>query len=164
VGSGAEAPRPRARDADLVIEPLLEETLVYDLVRHKAFCLGPRTAWVWRHCDGKTTVKEIGKRLAKELREPVGEDVIWVALRRLARAQLLREALPAASGRPSASRREWMRRAALLGGFSILSLTVPVAALAASCLPKHAACNPSGPNKCCPGCFCNPSRMCVGSC
>jgi hypothetical protein len=164
VGSGAEAARPRARDADLVVEPLLEETLVYDLGRHQAFCLGPRTAWVWRQCDGKTTVEEIARRLARELREPVAEEVVWVAVRRLARAHLLRESLPAASGKPSASRREWMRRAAMLGGFSILSLTVPVAALAASCLPKHAACDPAGPNKCCPRCFCNAARMCVGSC
>jgi hypothetical protein len=87
-----------------------------------------------------------------------------VAVRRLARAHLLRESLPAASGKPSASRREWMRRAALLGGFSILSLTVPVAALAASCLPKHAACNPAGANRCCPSCRCVPPGMCTGSC
>jgi hypothetical protein len=164
VGSGAEAARPRARDAELVVEPLGEETLVYDLERHKALCLGPRTAWVWRHCDGKTTVEEIASRLARELREPVGEEVVWVAVRRLARAHLLRGSLPAASGKRSASRREWMRRAALLGGFSILSLTVPVAALAASCLPKHAACNPAGPNRCCPPCRCVPPGMCTGSC
>ncbi|HKC12605.1 MAG TPA: PqqD family protein [Vicinamibacteria bacterium] len=164
MGSRAEGERPRAREADLVVELLLEETLVYDLVRHKAFCLGPRTAWVWRQCDGKTTVEEIAKRLARELREPVGEEVIWVALRRLARAHLMQASPPPASGRPSASRREWIRRAALLGGFSILSLTVPVAALAASCLPKHATCNPAGPNRCCPPCRCVPPGMCTGSC
>lgn len=164
MGSGAETARPRARDAELVVERLLDETLVYDLVRHKALCLGPRTAWVWRQCDGKTTVEEIASRLARELREPVGDEVIWVALRRLDRAHLLRGSMPAASGRPSASRRDWMRRAALLGGFSILSLTVPAAALAASCLPKHARCDPTDPNRCCPRCFCNSSRMCAGSC
>ena len=164
MGSAAEAARPRARSADLVVEQLPEETLVYDLARHKAFCLGPRTAWVWRQCDGKTTVHEIAKRLARELREPVGEEVIWVALRRLARAHLVEESLPAVSGRPSTSRREWLRRAALLGGFSVLSLTVPVAALAASCVPKHATCDPAGPNRCCPSCHCVPPGKCEGSC
>jgi hypothetical protein len=164
VGLGAKTGRPAARDADLVVEQLPEETLVYDCKRHRAYCLGPRAAWVWRQCDGRTTVEEIASRLARELHAPVGEEVIWVALRRLGRAHLLSGSPPVTLGTPLRSRREWIRKAAVIGGFSMMSIVVPVASMAASCLPKHASCDPNGPNKCCPSCFCNPSRMCVGSC
>ena len=36
---------PRARQDELVVEELPDETLVYDLKRHKARCLNARRLW-----------------------------------------------------------------------------------------------------------------------
>ena len=38
---------PRARQDELVVEELQDETLVYDLERHKARCLNRTAALVW---------------------------------------------------------------------------------------------------------------------
>ena len=40
---------PRARQDELVVEELPDETLVYDLKRHKARCLNRTAALVWQH-------------------------------------------------------------------------------------------------------------------
>ena len=50
---------PRARQIELHVEELPDETLVYDLERHKARCLNRTAALVWRHCDGQTGVAEV---------------------------------------------------------------------------------------------------------
>jgi len=42
-----QAARPRKRRDGLVVQELPEETLVYDLERHKAHCLEAASAAVW---------------------------------------------------------------------------------------------------------------------
>jgi hypothetical protein len=54
---------PKARTADLVINDLTDEVLVYDLKRDKAHCLNPTAAAVWKLCDGKSSAAEIAGRL-----------------------------------------------------------------------------------------------------
>ncbi len=49
---------PRARQDELVVEELSDETLVYDLKRHKANCLNRTAALVWQDCDGQTSVAQ----------------------------------------------------------------------------------------------------------
>lgn len=158
-GSGG----PRKRRNGLVVEELPEETLVYDLERHKAHCLAAVVAAVWEACDGKRTVAEIAARTADRTGRAVPEEAVWISLRRLGRARLLenRVALPAA-GRAT-SRREWLKKAAAVGGLSVLSVTAPTAAEAATCTTP-AACvslpNASCTNlPCCtpapPGTTCN---------
>ena len=49
---------PRARQDELVVEELSDETLVYDLKRHKANCLNRTAALVWQDCDGQTSVSQ----------------------------------------------------------------------------------------------------------
>ena len=131
--------RPRKRRNGLVVEELPEETLVYDLERHKAHCLAAVAAAVWEACDGKRTVAEIAARTAHRTGQPVPEEAVWISLRRLGRARLLenRVALPAADR--ATSRRDWLKKAAAVGGLSVLSVTAPTAAQAATCT-SQAAC------------------------
>ena len=82
---------PRARQDELVVEELQDETLVYDLKRHKACCLNRTAALVWGRCDGQTSVAEVAALLKKELEIPADEAVVWMALDRLGRAHLLSE-------------------------------------------------------------------------
>ena len=52
-------PLPEARREDIVVQELPDETLVYDLKRHKALCLNRAAGLVWKHCDGRTSVAEM---------------------------------------------------------------------------------------------------------
>ena len=105
--------KPRVREDGLVIKELPEETLVYDLDRHRAHCLNQTAAFVFKHCDGRTSVKRMSTLLQKELKAPPGkmdETVVWLALDKLAKAHLLQERI---SGPPEVARfgrRELVRR------------------------------------------------------
>jgi hypothetical protein len=127
--------KPRRRREALVVHELPEEVLVYDLERHKAFCLSKNIAWIWRHCTGRRTPEQIADALEAEIGAPVGEDVMGVALHRLSKARLLREPIAAPAGGARSSRRELLGRAAMLGGLTILSISAPTVGQAATCRP-----------------------------
>jgi len=158
---------PRAREDRLVVQELPDEVLVYDLNRHKAHCLNRTAALVWGHCDGQTTVAEMATLLRKELKSPVDETLVWLALDRLGRAHLLCERVTSPVGAQRLSRREVMRKFALVGGLSVLlpvvtSIVAPTASEAASgCLKTTceggttSSCNGCAGQKCTndpPGC------------
>jgi hypothetical protein len=63
---------PHARSEGLVIRELPEETLVYDLKRHRAHCLNPTAARVWSYCDGQTRYTQPAG--SPHLRIGVGDD------------------------------------------------------------------------------------------
>jgi coenzyme PQQ synthesis protein D (PqqD) len=152
--------RPRARERDLVVQELAGETLVYDLQRHRAHCLSATAAWLWRRCDGKTPIGILAERLSRERGVAVDAEVVRMALHRLARARLLEGPLNRDPGRTFRSRRDLLKRAALLGGLSVLSVAAPTPGQAATCIVS-ADCDvlPNGQcdnQPCCnlPGRFC----------
>jgi Coenzyme PQQ synthesis protein D (PqqD) len=125
--------RPRARSAGLVIRDLPDEVVVYDTRSHRAHCLNPTAALVFRRADGRRTVTEIAAFLGP------GADhaVVHAALDQLAAAGLL-ETCPAPRA-PASSRRHVLRQvglgAALLAPV-VTSLLVPTPAqAAATCIP-----------------------------
>jgi len=124
---------PCARKEDLVVERLENEILVYDQIHHKAHCLDPNVAHVWRECDGKSSVREIALRLQKKHDLEIDEGVVRVAVQRLGKVHLLKKRVNFSEGVNSRARRDWLKKVALIGGFSIASLMVPSAAMAASC-------------------------------
>ncbi len=126
---------PRARQDELVVEELPDETLVYDLKRHKARCLNRTAALVWRRCDGQTTVAEMAALLENELKIPADESVVWMALDRLGKAHLLREQVTLPADRAQYSRREVLRTLRRVAGIALLlpvieSIVAPRAASA----------------------------------
>ncbi|HEV8253854.1 MAG TPA: PqqD family protein [Vicinamibacteria bacterium] len=147
--------KPRARVLALVIEELDGETLVYDLQHDEAHCLNRTAALVWRYCDGRTSVSRMAARLGRELAQPIDEGVVWIALRRLDKARLLRKPLawpPAVS----TSRRSALRRLGLAAALAplVLSIIAPEAVAGASCNA------PTGrPN----GCPCTASSQCASA-
>lgn len=122
---------PRARKDDLVVRELDDETLIYDLTRHRAHCLNRAAATVWRRCDGRTPIAHVATELE---RSGLGESsTLLFALDRLQRARLLEEgtSLPPEAAR--LSRRVVLNRLAVVGGASILlplitSINSPMAA------------------------------------
>ena len=140
---------PRARQDELVVEELPDETLVYDLKRHKARCLNRTAALVWRRCDGQTSVAEVAALLEEQLAAPTDEAVVWMALDRLGRAHLLSEPVTLPADRAQYSRRQMLRTLRRAAGISLLlpvieSIVAPRAAAQASCI-SLSACLAIGP-------------------
>ena len=151
-----ESVGPRARTNRLVTRDLGDELLVYDLERHKAYCLNQVAMQVFRHCDGETTIPDMALRIGNALGVPVDEQAVRLGLVRLEKAHLLDS--PVAQILHT-SRREMLRtlgRAAAVVVPLVTAITVPTSAQAASgCIPFGAPCTGSG--QCCPGLSCNAS-------
>jgi hypothetical protein len=142
-------PLPEARREDIIVQELADETLIYDLKRHKALCLNRAAGLVWKRCDGRTSVAEMALLLERELHTPVGQEVVWLALERLAKAHLLQEKLIRPSDVALLSRRELVQMglAATIAVPVILSVAAPRAAQAATCIPNGKICTSNG--QCC---------------
>jgi len=144
---------PAVPKEEYIIQDLPDETLVYDLRRHRAHNLNRAAALVWQHCDGTTTFQEMAALLHRELRLPPDERIVRLALAQLTRARLLHAPLmetdPAAE-RPA--RRKLMQKLGRAGGLALLlplveSIVSPVPASAeSSCLGRE--CRSSA--DCCP--------------
>src|SRR6185436_8795974 len=114
VMTGLPRTLPRKRVENLVEVDLRDELLVYDKGTAQAHALNGPAAFVWRGLAGKTSVKTLAARLGKHIGATdasVADDALWLALRDLARLNLLSDALPP---RPSngISRRQLIRRMA----------------------------------------------------
>lgn len=131
---------PIARKEKLVVQEMPDEVLVYDLNTHKAHCLNKTAAFVWSHCDGKTTTNEIAKQMNAEWHTAAGEDIVWLALRQLDKVRLLQEPLVTPETRMRFSRREAMRKlgwAATMTLPLVASVIAPTAVFAASCVTQQ---------------------------
>ena len=157
---------PQRRTEELVVEELAEETLVYDLKRHKAHCLNRSAALVWKHCDGTTTTEEMTAILRTELNTPANEDHVGYALDQLQKTHLLDEGAPWHSGTVF-SRRAFMRWSIAIGAAVavpiVFSLVAPRAAYALSCdvnvLCDGSDCGPGNKTR-----TCNPPPACDCTC
>jgi hypothetical protein len=121
---------PRARTNRLVTRDLGDELLVYDLERHKAYCLNRVARQVFRHCDGDTTSHDMAVRIGDALGMPVDEQSVRLGLLRLEKAHLLEHPVGLTL---RASRREALRnlgRAAMVVVPLVTAITVPTSAQA----------------------------------
>ena len=129
-------PLSTARRSDIVVQEVADETLVYDMKRHRAFCLNQTAAFVWQRCDGQTPVREVAEALEQQLEISGGEDVVYLALERLDRAHLLQERLRFPDLVSRISRRKFLRKAGIATAAAVLlptiaSIVAPTAAEAA---------------------------------
>jgi hypothetical protein len=140
---------PRARRSGLVVRRLGDETVVYDVERHRAHSLSPLVARIWRACDGRRSLEQIAEAVARG-KDEAGPDAVALALLRLRRARLLegRAVAAATLGR----RRETLRRLAGLSALALVTIATPTPLQAASCTPS-AICT-SLPAKSCTGLPC----------
>ena len=108
--------RPRARREGLEIVEASDETIVYDLERHRVHRLSPTAAQVWRACDGKATTAEIARQLPVEAAAGARTELVTLALARLKKARLLEAAADGGASiqdAPLASRRAALKRLGL---------------------------------------------------
>ena len=163
---------PEHRTRGLVIKELGDETLVYDLERHRAHCLNRAAALVFRGSDGRTSVRVLARRLRRELDAPADEAWVLLAIRRLRRARLLEEVAGPQELRVRVSRRELLRRVGLTAGALlplVTTLVAPTAAQTFTCVvgnagcsgqPFATCCNCGNPADCCMGCACDGFGAC----
>jgi hypothetical protein len=124
---------PSARKNGLVIQEMPDELLVYDLDTNKAHCLNNTAAFVWKSCDGKTSVSDMAALMDLESGSKVPEDLIWLAIDQLSENKLLEEDLRANFN--GQSRRAVIKKIGLASVIAIpviASLVAPPSALAAT--------------------------------
>ena len=115
---------PKARRENLTVRELPDETLVYDLERHKAHCLNPTAGLVWRHCDGQTTLPQLTAMVRKQLKIGKAEAVVRLALEQLSRRNLLEQPLMPLADAARISRRRVLKKLALAAVVLPLVMTV----------------------------------------
>jgi hypothetical protein len=128
--------KPISRRANIVVQELKNEVLIYDLEINKAYCLNQTTALVWQCCDGKTTPLQISNILSIKLKTLFSEDLVWLTLNELQKNGLLDESQIVPNKFSALSRREAVRKigfASLVALPIITSLVAPTAINAATC-------------------------------
>ena len=156
-----ESYAPKARQEDLVIEGLGDETLVYDMGSHQAHCLNRTAALVWNRCNGKATVSEMSIALEKELHIPVNSNVVWLALEQLGKAKLLSDHLPGSVSQQAMTRRAIIRKIGLGAAVAlplVTSILAPTTAEAVTCTARGGSCLSDG--QCCSGTCCTTAGAC----
>ncbi|HVG33093.1 MAG TPA: PqqD family protein [Pyrinomonadaceae bacterium] len=157
-----DQPLPRARRAQLIVKELPNETLVYDEESHEAHCLNQTAAFVWRHCDGHTSIAKMGRLLEKQAKTKVPEQLVWSALEQLEKSHLLEGPAPRPMLTEGMSRRELIRRLGIGTALAlpvVVSIVAPTAAEAASttCAPVGGPCSVDAD-------CCSPARCGDGEC
>lgn len=154
---------PKSREEELVVQELADETLVYDLGRHKAYCLNRTASLVWRYCDGSTSVSQVAGVLRQEMETPVRDDLVLLAIKQLSGARLVSDGGDLSVLASQYTRRKVLKTIGIAGAVALLpvvvSIIAPTAAQAATCVatngcagvPFGQACGPPGCAKICCG-------------
>ncbi len=122
---------PTARSAGLIVTKSDGELIIYDVAAKHIHQLNAVSAAVWRQCDGRRTMSEIGAAASAELGATVNTDAVALALAKFDDANLLTQT----ANVPRESRRRFARKAALFGVAAVpavVSITAPLASAAAS--------------------------------
>jgi hypothetical protein len=119
--------QPRKLKGDrITVQEIAAEILIYDELTHRAWCLNPSSACIWRLCDGRNTVAGIAAKAARELGATVTEELVLLTLAELHENGLLESGIAAALPR-DASRREMIGKL----GLATAALLPVVAAISA---------------------------------
>lgn len=141
---------PTARHKRLVVQELPEEILIYDLDRDKAHCLNQTAAFIWKQCDGRTTIATAQQRLEKMFGAGIDEAMIWHALDQLERFELLQERVTRSAGMNRLSRRSVIRSMGITAVIAvplITSIVAPTVQAVSSCAQNGESCQ--GHGNCC---------------
>ncbi len=101
-------------------ETLDGELCLYDWQRMEVHNLNPTAARVWELCDGGTTPQQIAAQLHGDLTPAQAEELVWLSLKRLEKANLLAADVVKPAGRAILTRRE------MLKGLGVAAVMLPV--------------------------------------
>lgn len=105
--------KPNSRKANIVVQDLENEVFIYDLTINKVYCLNQTAGLVYQLCDGRRTAAEICDLMSKELKKEVSEDLVWLAIDRLKKDDLLENAKELSNHFEGLTRREVVKRVGL---------------------------------------------------
>lgn len=147
---------PAARREKLVVEPLKNEVLIYDLERDQASCLNETAALVWKYADGTSSVSEIADKMSRELGMLVDVRVVWYALDQLGKKNLLQERVSIPLQYSRMTRRDFLTKAGIVGAAVaipvVIAMAAPTTAMAVTCA---GFCTNDTPCTGIPLCICN---------
>ena len=150
---------PAARNEGVVIQNFDSEILIYDLLTNKAFCLNEISGIVYRHCDGKTTLRDLKSS------HNFTDDLIYLALEQLRRENLLEKDNDFVTPLTGLSRRAVIKK---VGFASVVALPVVSSLIAPEAVTAQSfscTCSaPSGSNGRPQGCSCASNADCCGVC
>src|ERR1700722_15414252 len=107
---------PLARTEGLTIEEVDDEMRIYGETSDVGCVLNETAAIVWRSCDGKRTLKDFVNIVSEQLGTPAGEDMVLMALDKLAQHGLLLSGYePRGNAAERLSRRRFFNRAGIAG-------------------------------------------------
>lgn len=153
-------PKPVSRRANIVVQDLENEVLIYDLTTNKAFCLNETSALVFQLCDGTKSVAEISDLMSIKLKILVSEEMVQFALEGLKRDNLLENGEQLPNYFVGLNRREVIKKigfASMVALPVVASIIAPVAVNAASCVLSNAGLACTTSSECCD------NGLCVGS-
>jgi hypothetical protein len=110
----------------IIVQEIETETLLYDEGTHRAWCLNPGAACVWRLCDGNHTVQQIAEAASRELGSAMSEDLVLLTLAELREKDLLNE--PSAALLPAGITRRAMIGRAGLAAAALLPVVAAITA------------------------------------
>ena len=125
--------RQPERRADLIVQKVGDEVIVYDQASHRAHSLNRTASLVFERLDGKNDVEGIARKVGKDLGTSARKGIVAAAVNELAAADLLR---------PGAV----LPRRSVLRGLAagllpvVVSIAVPTAAAAGSCVADFGPC------------------------
>lgn len=120
---------PQARDENVVVESVGDETVIYDLDTHVAHALKPLAAAVYAYADGKNTAAEIAELASYRLATAVSEADVVEAIAQLEAISMI--TAPVLNVRTGLSRRQALKSFAAAGAGSVLVMSVATSAASA---------------------------------
>jgi hypothetical protein len=139
---------PKARTREIVVQEMINESLVYDLQNNKALCLNQTSAIIWKHCNGKNSIDKIAENVSIELNTIVSEEFVEFAIEQLRKENLLENADEIKLNISKLSRREAIRKIGLSSAVLLPMITFVVAPTASNA--QSATCFPNGTVRTCP--------------
>ena len=149
---------PTARRANILVEKVGGELLIYDETNNRAHCLNESAAAIWRHCDGSRSIDDLAQHIFPKLESSDAQRVVGLGVERLRSRKLLENASTPAT---DLSKRDLLKKAALIATAAgiaaplISSIMAPTSAYAFSCGVSGTPC--SSGLECCSG-FCAASH------
>jgi len=153
---------PSARKTGLVVQDMPDEVLVYDLDSNKAHCLNKSAAFIWKSCDGNTSVSDIAQAFEAHSGDAVSEDFVWLAIDQLNTNSLLEKNITTKF--KGQSRRDVIKK---IGLASVIAIPIVASLVTPSHVYALVSCGCAVPGDClaqtgCPSTVnCNVSGKCA---
>lgn len=146
---------PLARTEHLIVQLMDNEVILYDTATDKAHVLNATAALVWKLANGKRTVEQLTRLVARELHTQPDADLVWLALTQLSKANLLAQPAFAVPLSAQVTRREFLQKAAMAAAVIpvVKTMSAPSVQQSASCAQIGGTCLTS--NDCCFQAFCD---------